>query len=243
MNRGKKILKVKNLKKKIGEKEILNIEEYSVIKDKFNFIIGANGSGKTTLLNILSLIDRDFEGEVYYKGKLLSKNGEYLNLRRKFSVIWQDPYLYRGDVYYNIALPLKLRGVNKTKINKKVKKMAEKIEIGNLLMQSVHTLSGGEKQKVSIARALITNPEVLFVDEATTSLDEDSIQFFNYHFADLVTDDMTVIMVTHDRRQMELLADRIAFLRKGKVVFSKPAKNYDFDNLGEGIRGRVEEIV
>lgn len=243
MNRGNKILKVKNLKKKIGEKEILNIEQYSVIKEKFNFIIGANGSGKTTLLNILSLVDRDYEGEIYYKGKLLSKKGEHLDLRRKFSVIWQDPYLYKGDVFYNIALPLKLRGINKSEIKNKVKEIMQRIEITELIDQSVHTLSGGEKQKVSIARALITDPEVLFVDEATTSLDEDSIQFFNSHFADLVTDDMTVIMVTHDRRQMELLADRITFLKKGRVVTSKPAENYDFDDLGEGIRGRVEEVI
>jgi tungstate transport system ATP-binding protein len=243
MNRGNKILKVKNLKKKIGEKEILNIEQYSVIKDKFNFIIGANGSGKTTLLNILSMIDKDYEGELYYKGKLLSKNGEYLNLRRKFSVIWQDPYLYRGDVYNNIALPLKLRKINKKEIHKNVKEIAEKIEITELLNQSVHTLSGGEKQKLSIARALITAPEILFVDEATTSLDEESIQFFNSHFADLVTDDMTVIMVTHDRRQIELLADRIAFLKKGKVISSMPTKNYDFRNLGEGICTPIEEII
>lgn len=243
MNRGNKILKVKNLKKKIGEKEILNIDEYSVIKDKFNFIIGANGSGKTTLLNILSMIDKDYEGELYYKGKLLSKNGGYLNLRRKFSVIWQDPYLYRGDVYNNIALPLKLRKINKKEIHKNVKEIAEKIEITELLNQSVHTLSGGEKQKLSIARALITAPEILFVDEATTSLDEESIQFFNSHFADLVTDDMTVIMVTHDRRQIELLADRIAFLKKGKVISSMPTKNYDFRNLGEGICTPIEEII
>ncbi|MFW5737230.1 MAG: ABC transporter ATP-binding protein [Halanaerobium sp.] len=243
MNRGNKILNVKNLKKKIGEKAILNIDQYSVIKNKFNFIIGANGSGKTTLLNILSLIDRDYEGDIYYKGKLLSKNGKHLELRRKFSVIWQDPYLYRGDVFYNIALPLELRGVNKSVIKKKVKEIMERIEITELVDQSVHTISGGEKQKVSIARALITDPEVLFVDEATTSLDEDSIKFFNSHFADLVTDDMTVIMVTHDRRQIELLADRITFLKKGRIVTSKPAENFDFQHLREGICAPVEEVI
>ncbi|MFW6001562.1 MAG: ABC transporter ATP-binding protein [Halanaerobium sp.] len=243
MNRGNKILNVKNLKKKIGEKAILNIDQYSVIKNKFNFIIGANGSGKTTLLNILSLIDRDYEGDIYYKGKLLSKNGEHLELRRKFSVIWQDPYLYRGDVFYNIALPLELRGVNKSVIKKKVKEIMERIEITELVDQSVHTISGGEKQKVSIARALITDPEVLFVDEATTSLDEDSIKFFNSHFADLVTDDMTVIMVTHDKRQIELLADRITFLKKGRIVISKPAEKFDFQHLREGICTPVEEVI
>lgn len=243
MNRGKKILKIENTRKNIGEKEILNIDSYSIIKEKFNFIIGANGSGKTTLLNILSMIDREFEGEIYYKGKLIAKDKENLELRRKFSVIWQDPYLYRGNVYYNIALPLKLRGFKKEEINKRVNYIADKIEITELLNQSSYTLSGGEKQKVSIARALITEPEILFVDEATTNLDEESIRFFNSHFADLVTEDMTVVMISHDRRQIKMLADRIAFLKKGKIISSMPAEKFNFQHLGEGICAPVEEII
>jgi len=243
MNRGNKILKVKNLNKKIGDKKILDINEYSVIKDKFNFIIGANGSGKTTLLNILSFIDRDFKGEIYYKGKLLDKSEEHLELRRKFSVIWQDPYLYRGNVYDNIELPLKLRGFGKDERRKRVKNIVKKIEIEELLEQSAFTLSGGEKQKVSIARALVTEPEILFVDEATTNLDEESVRFFNSHFADLVTDDMTVFMVSHDRRQIKKLADRITYLKKGQVLVSKPAEEFNFQLLGGGIGAPVEEII
>lgn len=243
MNRGNKILKIENVRKNIGGKEILNVEKYSIIKEKFNFIIGANGSGKTTLLNILSMIDREFEGKIYFKGKLISKNKSNLDLRRKLSVIWQDPYLYKGDVYYNIALPLKLRGFKKEEIAKRVRYIADKIEILELLKQSSYTLSGGEKQKVSIARALITEPEILFVDEATTNLDEESIRFFNSHFADLVTEDMTVVMVSHDRRQIKMLADRIAFLKKGKIISSKPAEKFNFCHLGEEITVPVEEIV
>ncbi len=243
MNRGNKILKVKNVQKNIGDKEILNIKEYSVIKDKFNFIIGPNGSGKTTLLNILCLIDNDFEGELYYKGKLISQEEENLRLRRNFSVVWQDPYLYRGDVQDNIELPLKLRGISKKERVKRVKEIVERIEINDLLAQSPFTLSGGEKQKVSIARALITNPEVLFVDEATTNLDEESVKFFNSHFADLVTEDMTVVMISHDRRQINKLADRVTLLRRGKVVTSKEAENFDFQHFGGGIGAPVEEII
>ncbi len=238
-----KIIEVKNIKKVCREKEILDISEFSVYKNKFNFIIGGNGSGKTSLLNILSLIDQKYKGELYYKGQLLSKDQENLELRRNFSVIWQDPYLYRGDVFYNIALPLKLRDYSTEKIDDLVKDMAVKIEIENLLNQSIHTLSGGEKQKVSIARALITEPELLFVDEATTNLDEESIQFFNSHFADLVTDEMTVVMVSHDRRQIKELADYVSLLRQGKVVISEKRNNFNFKLFGAGIREPIEEIV
>lgn len=221
-----KIVEVKNIKKICRGKKILDIKEFSIYKNKFNFIIGGNGSGKTSLLNILSLVDHKYSGEFYYKSKKIDKSKQNLELRRKFSVIWQDPYLYRGDVFYNIALPLKLRDFDQKIIEKKVKDISERLEIENLLEQSSYTLSGGERQKTSIARALITDPEILFVDEATTNLDEESIQFFNSHFDDLVTDEMTVVMVSHDSRQIEELADYVSRLKQGEIINSHKNQGY-----------------
>ena len=238
-----KIIEVKKIKKICRKNNILNIDNFSVLKNKINFIIGGNGSGKTSLLNILSLVDHDFEGELYYRGKKIDKAEENLELRRKFSVIWQDPYLYRGSVFYNIALPLKLRDKCQETIKKKVDRISKKLEIESLLEQSVQTLSGGERQKTSIARALITEPEILFVDEATTNLDEESIQFFNSHFADLVTEEMTVVMVSHDRRQIKQLADYITLLRQGEVEVTKEINHFNFQLFGAGIEAPVAELV
>ncbi len=238
-----KIIEVRKIKKVCREKKILDIEEFSIFKNKFNFIVGGNGSGKTTLLNILSLVDHNYNGELYYKGEKIDKTDENLELRRKFSVIWQDPYLYRGNVFFNIALPLKLRNCNSKIIKDKVKEISKKIEIESFLDQSAFTLSSGEKQKVSIARALITEPEILFVDEATTNLDEESIHFFNSHFEDLVTDQMTVVMVSHDRRQIKLLADYITLLHKGKIKTSRRINDFNFQLFGAGIEDPILELV
>jgi tungstate transport system ATP-binding protein len=224
-----KIIEVKNIKKICRGKTILDIDQFAVLK--------------TSLLNILSLVEQDFRGEIYYKGRKINKDEQNLALRRKFSVIWQDPYLYRGNVFYNIALPLKLRNIEQSIIDKKVREMAGRLEISNLLEQSAYTLSGGEKQKTSIARALISEPEILFVDEATTNLDEESIYFFNSHFADLVTDEMTVVMVSHDRRQIKELADQITLLKGGKVKTTKTINDFNFELFGAGIETFIAELV
>ncbi|MGM0601802.1 MAG: ABC transporter ATP-binding protein [Bacillota bacterium] len=230
MSSDKIILKAFNIKKDIRGKKILDLEALNIYAGQFNFIIGPNGSGKTTLLNILSFVDEDFSGDLIYNDQIIGKETDKVKLRRNFSVIWQEPYLYRGSVFYNISMPLRLRGVNKNQYRKKTEEMAQKLEIENLLEQSAATLSGGEKQKVSIARSLITEPKILFVDEPTTSLDEESIEFFNSHFDELVTDEMTVVMVTHDKKQIRRLAEKVTILKKGSVQYSGPVRSLHYSS-------------
>lgn len=230
MSSDKIILKALNIEKNIKGKNILNLQEFNVYEGQFNFIIGHNGSGKTTLLNILCLVDENFSGDLIYKNQIIGSETDKVKLRRKFSVIWQDPYLYRGSVMYNISMPLRLRGIKKNQYLKKTEEIAKRLEIEDLLEQSAATLSGGEKQKVSIARALITEPEILFVDEPTTSLDEESREFFNSHFEKLVTDEMTVVMVTHEKKQIRSLAEKITVLKKGSVQYSGPVKSLHYQD-------------
>jgi len=213
------IMEANNLNKSYDQEYVLNLENIKVYEGAFNFLIGSNGSGKTTLLNILSMVDTDFKGEVIYKGEKIGKEKiDILKLRRKFSVIWQNPYLFKGTVRYNIGLPLRLRKVKKEIIDKKIDKISSELEITNLLNKKHNELSGGERQKASIARALITNPEILFIDEPNNSLDYESAKYFNNLFSKLIQDGITILMITHDLYQIEHYADYITLLDQGKVI-------------------------
>lgn len=215
----KVILEAKEITKYYGKEKILDIQSLKLYESSFNLLLGSNGSGKTTLLKILSLVDKDYKGQLIYQGKILNnQESELLLLRRKFSVIWQNPYLYNGSVMRNIGLPLTLRNMGEGQISEKIMNLAEKLEITHLLKKDSKKLSGGERQKVSIARALITEPEILFIDEPTTNLDYESNQFYNGLFSGLVNEGMTILLITHDLYQIEKLADYTTVLKKGKVV-------------------------
>ncbi len=223
------ILEARKIKKSFDQDQVLNLDIVKVYEAAFNFLLGPNGSGKTTLLNILSMVDTDYQGEVFYRGQLMGKQeGEILEFRRRFSVIWQNPYLFKGTVKANIGLPLKFRKSSPDIIEEKVKKMADKLDISHLLAKRSGELSGGERQKVSIARALITEPEVLFIDEPNTSLDYESSRYFNGLFSELVADGVTVLLITHDLYQIQNLADYITVLNDGKVVNQGTSEQVDF---------------
>src|SRR6056297_517139 len=215
------ILEANNIKKRYDKEAVLDLDNIKIFESAFNFLIGPNGSGKTTLLNILSLVDTDFKGEVIYKGQPVKKVNFYLlDLRRNFSVIWQNPYLFKGSVASNIALPLKLRNVKEDEIASRVENIAKKLEITNLLNKKSDELSGGERQKTSIARSLITNPEILFIDEPNISLDYQSTQYFNDLFLRLTSEGTTILLITHDLYQINNFAEYITILNDGKVVKS-----------------------
>jgi tungstate transport system ATP-binding protein len=222
------ILEANNIKKCYDKEHVLNLENIKIYEAAFNFLIGPNGSGKTTLLNILSMVDTDFKGDIVYKGHKIKKDKvDALELRRKFSVIWQNPYLFKGTIAHNIGLPLKLRQVKGKKIEQRVKNIAEELEITHLLNKSHNELSGGERQKASIARALITNPEILFIDEPNNSLDYESSRYFNNLFSKLIDEGITILLITHDLYQIEHYEDYITLLDNGKVAKSGLYENME----------------
>lgn len=219
------ILEVKNVEKYYGNKSNLtkavdNIS-FNVKKKEFVGIMGASGSGKTTLLNCISTIDKVTTGHILINGNDITKlKGNKLNKfrREELGFIFQDFNLLDTlTAYENIALALTIQKVNVHQIDKKVKDIAKKLEIDNILNKYPYQLSGGQKQRVASARAIITNPKLVLADEPTGALDSKSAKQLLETLTTLNESlDATILMVTHDAFTASY-ADRIIFIKDGKI--------------------------
>lgn len=207
-------IEIENVIKTYGEKRVLDIDILKIERGKITGIIGANGSGKSTLLNIIAGLDNEFDGTILYDGKSLDKD-----IRKRMTLVFQKAYLFKRTVYKNIAYPLKVRGVKKEKIKEKVLELLKTLEIEELRSKIGSKLSGGETQKVALARALVFNPELLLLDEPTSNIDPEYILHMEKAILEFNKETKgTVIVVTHNIDQAERLCDNIVELERGRVV-------------------------
>lgn len=202
-------IKIDKLKKSFDKKLILDIESLTLEKEKITSIIGANGVGKSTLLNIIAGLDREYTGEIKYDNKLLNKD-----LKRDISLIFQTPYLFRRSVYENIEYPLKIRNIGKKKRKQLVLDIINRLEIEDLKDKLAHKLSGGESQKVALARSLIFKPRLLLLDEPTSNIDSESIKIMEREILKFHRETQaSIIIVTHNKEQSNRLSDNILELK------------------------------
>lgn len=210
------ILEVKNIEKYYGNKSNLtkaidNIS-FNVQSGEFVGIMGASGSGKTTLLNCISTIDRVTAGHIIIDGKDITKlKGNHLNKfrREQLGFIFQDFNLLDTlTAYENIALALTIQRVAHKEIDKRVREIAEKLEITDILKKYPYQISGGQKQRVASARAIITNPKLILADEPTGALDSKSARQLLETFETLNSNlKATILMVTHDSFLLHMLTE------------------------------------
>ncbi len=219
------ILDVKNIEKYYGNKSNLtkaidNIS-FSVKKGEFVGIMGASGSGKSTLLNCISTIDRVTAGDIIINNQNITKlKGNQINKfrREELGFIFQDFNLLDTlTAYENIALALTIQKVNVNEIDKRVKEVAQKLDITEILKKYPYQISGGQKQRVAICRAIITNPQLILADEPTGALDSKSARQLLESFETLNQNlNATILMVTHDSFTASY-ANRILFIKDGKI--------------------------
>lgn len=219
------ILKIDKIEKYYGSRSSLtkaidNIS-FEVESGEFVAIMGASGSGKTTLLNCISTIDKVTSGHIYVGGEDITKlKGNNLNKfrREELGFIFQDFNLLDTlTAYENISLALSIQNVNSKEIDERIKKVANDLNIKDVLKKYPYQMSGGQKQRVASARAIITNPKLILADEPTGALDSKSakmlLERFNYLNSEL---NATILMVTHDAFTASY-ASRVIFIKDGKI--------------------------
>lgn len=220
------LLDVRNLKKvyttRLGSNQVqaLSNVNFSVEQGEYVAIMGESGSGKTTLLNILASLDRPTGGEVILNGKntVDIKEKELSAFRRKnLGFVFQDfNLLDTFSLQDNIFLPLVLSGEKYDSMQEKLKPIAKELGIESILGKFPYEVSGGQKQRAAVARALITNPQIILADEPTGALDSKSTDQLLELFSKINGRGQTILMVTHSTKAASK-AGRVLFIKDGEV--------------------------
>lgn len=220
------ILEAKSLQKiyttRFGGNQVkaLSNVSFSVEQGEYVAIMGESGSGKTTLLNILAALDKPTNVEVLLDGKSLSsiKEKEISAFRRdNLGFVFQDfNLLDTFSIQDNIFLPLVLAGKNHKEMKSRLMPIAKKLGITDLLVKYPYEVSGGQKQRAAVARALIINPKLVLADEPTGALDSRSTDGLLHVFNDINRDGQTILMVTHSTKAASH-ASRVLFIKDGEV--------------------------
>lgn len=221
----REVLRVSNIEKYYGRKgnitKAIDNISFSVEEGEFVGVMGSSGSGKTTLLNCISTIDKVTSGHIYISGNDITKlNSKKVSKfrREELGFIFQDFNLLDTlTAYENIALALTILKVDHKEIDKRVKDIAKKLNIEEVLNKYPYEMSGGQKQRVASARAIITSPSLILADEPTGALDSKSAKMLLESLEDLNKSlNATIMMVTHDAFSASYCS-RILFIKDGKI--------------------------
>jgi tungstate transport system ATP-binding protein len=213
------ILEARNLEVKRGGTMLLDVPSLLIPKGEILSLIGPNGAGKTTLLQSLSHLLKPFEGEIFFKGERINSNHSVFNYRRKIAMVFQESLLFDTTVFENVASGLKIRGIRRHSIQKIVAEQLDRFGISHLSNRSAKTLSGGEAQRTSLARAFAIGPDVLLLDEPFANLDPPSRESLIEDLERILKKTQTTtIFATHDRLEALRVSDRIAVMNGGKIL-------------------------
>ena len=224
-------LAVQDVAVRYGDVRKLAIPSLIVRRGEVLAVMGPNGAGKSTLLRVMGLLQRPTQGRIYLHGKPV-RQGEALALRRRMATVFQEPLLLKSSVYDNVALGLKLRGLDRLSIERRVKPWLDRLAIGDLTDQPASSLSGGEAQRASLARAFVLEPELLLLDEPFSALDPPTRETLLIELESILRQTgITTVFVTHEWKEAFVLGNEVAVLIEGELlqtgtaasVFTRPA--------------------
>ena len=220
------IIEAHKIRKVYGNLEVLHDVDLSVREGEILGLIGPSGSGKSTLLRLLDLIEPADEGELSVFGVDVAKeHGRWLDLRRQMGMLFQRPIVFNASVYDNVAMGLRYRHASRDDIDRKVKEALEAVGLSRYIKSRALDLSGGEQQRVALSRVLVTDPEILFLDEPTANLDPTSTATIEAIVTRLNREaNMTVLISTHDLAQGQRLAHRVGVMIEGTIAQTGPSR-------------------
>ena len=247
---GDAIIEARDLSVVRGGRTLVHVDHFALARGDVHVLLGPNGAGKTTLMRALNGLEKA-DGELVFDGSPVRSGGDRLRLRRHTSAVFQQAYLLATTVRGNVESGLRIRGVGGDELKRRCDAALEMLGIEQLAERRRTGLSGGEAQRVSIARALAVDPAVVFLDEPMASLDPPTRRGL---LADLETIfqrlSTAVLWVTHDTEEALAVAQRVTFLAEGAVVqegaptdvFNNPASQVVADYLGVDVwlEGTVE---
>ncbi len=211
-------IETENLTRSFGHIDALKGINLKVPVGEFLTVFGPNGAGKSTLIKVLSNLIYPSSGKAFICGDDISKNGDAL--RSKIGLISHNTFSYNNlSPYENLMFYGKLYGLPNP--NVRIKELLEEVELSHRLHDPVHTFSRGMQQRLSIARALINNPSIIFLDEPYTGLDQHAIRILTDILNKLHKAQNTIFMTTHNLKQGLEICDQVIIMVSGKIVFQK----------------------
>ena len=236
------MIEIRNLLIQRNKRDVLRVDALDIKRGETLAIVGPNGAGKSTLLLALAHLLPTARGEIAFNGKPL-KQWDELEYRRKISFVFQSPLLLDMTVEQNIALGLKFRGVSKDETHERVGRRIKQLGIESLSKRRASQLSGGEAQRVSLARAFVLEPELLLLDEPFAALDPPTRKKLIDDLSALLAEDQRMaVFVTHNLNEAAQFSQRIAVIVDGVVRQVGTAKQIKSKPADETVKAFLQEL-
>ncbi len=201
----------------------LEVERLALYPERIYLLAGPNGAGKSTLLGLLALLLVPERGELRYPGQPVAGAAERQRLRRRITLVEQNPFLFDTSVYQNLAFGLRLRDIRGDLQRERIARALQAVGLEGFEARRARALSGGESRRVALARALVLRPQLLLLDEPTAGLDRGVLPIFEKCLADLPGQGTAVVIAGHDADQPRRLAGEVLTLSAGRLVGATPS--------------------